>query len=282
MGGRPEKVGPSPFFSQPAGKASERWLRIDKGVPSGRPATNHPIRASAMSTLAEFLASPRRLLVIAPHPDDESLGAGGLIQRAIGSGGKVHVIFVTDGDNNPWPQRYMERRWRIGPGDRARWGQRRRAEGLRALELLTGGAGSHESLGLPDAGILELRRQGAPGARPAIERAIRALQPDLLVVPSPHDRHPDHRACHLYAVEAAANTGFDGRVCAYLIHRPWAWKLLARSERSDHALTLSASEQARKLSAIECHRTQMALSRGRFSRFASPEERHSVVSPDPR
>src|SRR5262245_9081213 len=77
-----------------------------------------------------------RVLVLAPHPDDETLATGGLLQRAIGVGGAVRVVFVTDGENNPWPQRALERRWSIGTGGRARWGARRRAETLAALGRL--------------------------------------------------------------------------------------------------------------------------------------------------
>ena len=41
-----------------------------------------------------------RLLVIAPHPDDETLGAGGLIQRVLARHGTVQVVLVTAGDGN--------------------------------------------------------------------------------------------------------------------------------------------------------------------------------------
>ena len=75
-----------------------------------------------------------RILILAPHPDDESLAAGGLIQRAVKVGAKVRVLFATDGDNNPWPQRFLERKVQISLTDRARWGRRRRKEALAALE----------------------------------------------------------------------------------------------------------------------------------------------------
>jgi hypothetical protein len=54
-----------------------------------------------------------RLLVFAPHPDDETIATGELIQLARASGAVVHVVFATDGDNNPWPQRWCERRLHI-------------------------------------------------------------------------------------------------------------------------------------------------------------------------
>src|SRR6478736_5359349 len=66
-----------------------------------------------------------RILYFAPHPDDESLGGGGLIQHAVGVGAAVKVVFLTDGDRNPWAQRAAERRWTIGPKEQARWGKRR-------------------------------------------------------------------------------------------------------------------------------------------------------------
>ena len=42
-----------------------------------------------------------RLLMIAPHPDDEALATGGLLQRAQAKGAQVYVAFLTDGENNP-------------------------------------------------------------------------------------------------------------------------------------------------------------------------------------
>src|SRR5438128_691732 len=42
-----------------------------------------------------------RLLVIAPHPDDDVLGAGGLIRRVVKAGGSVHVVWTTSGDGFP-------------------------------------------------------------------------------------------------------------------------------------------------------------------------------------
>src|SRR6516162_434303 len=42
-----------------------------------------------------------RLLVIAPHPDDEALGAAGLIRRVIATGGSVRIVWMTSGDGFP-------------------------------------------------------------------------------------------------------------------------------------------------------------------------------------
>ena len=91
-------------------------------------------------------------MMIAPHPDDESLDAGVLLQRAVAARSAVRIVYATDGDDNPWPQRLLEKRWRLNDADRARWGKRRRKEAIAALSML-GLSGAHARfLGLPDQG----------------------------------------------------------------------------------------------------------------------------------
>jgi LmbE family N-acetylglucosaminyl deacetylase len=226
--------------------------------------------------LADALNAGARVAILAPHPDDESLGTGGLIQQAVAAGATVRVLFITDGDNNPWPQRFVERRWFIDAPERARWGARRRLEGQRALALLSEGRATSDSLGLPDAGVLALWEAALPGPRPALETLLGGWRPTVVVVPSEIDRHPDHVATHEYGLEAVRTTGLHCLVYSYLIHRPWSQKLLRRHLASDQ-LTLTPEQQARKLAAIRCHETQMALSSGRFSQFAARTERYTLV-----
>lgn len=226
--------------------------------------------------LLDAIKPKTRIAILAPHPDDESLGTGGLIQIAIARGAEVHVIFVTDGDNNPWPQRFVERRWFIDAPERARWGARRRLEGQKALALLSDNKGTSESLGLPDAGVLALWESKMPGPGPAFEKLFRTWQPNIVVVPSEIDRHPDHQATHEYGLEVIRQTNLHCLVYSYCIHRPWSQKMLRRHLASD-ALNLTPLEQKNKLAAIHCHETQMALSSQRFSKFASPLERYTLV-----
>ena len=63
--------------------------------------------------------STQRAVILAPHPDDDVIDAGGLMQRVLATGGEVRVVFVTDGENNPWPQRYLERKLFVTAKDRA-------------------------------------------------------------------------------------------------------------------------------------------------------------------
>jgi LmbE family N-acetylglucosaminyl deacetylase len=52
-----------------------------------------------MSLNAPSFTAQSRLMVIAPHPDDESLACSIVVQRAVRAGARVRVIYATDGDN---------------------------------------------------------------------------------------------------------------------------------------------------------------------------------------
>src|SRR4030095_6335023 len=59
------------------------------------------VRAESSQALDALISQRDRLVVLSPHPDDETLAAGGLIQRVLQSGGKVKVVFLTSGDGYP-------------------------------------------------------------------------------------------------------------------------------------------------------------------------------------
>src|SRR5262245_26811630 len=83
------------------------------------------------------LLTPRsRVMLFAPHPDDESLATGVFLQRTVSAGAAVRVVYATDGERNCWPQRVLERKVRLREKDRRRWGARRRNEALEALRIL--------------------------------------------------------------------------------------------------------------------------------------------------
>ena len=226
---------------------------------------------AAANALENILQQDARILILAPHPDDECLGTGGLIQQALAKGAKIKVIFITNGDNNPWPQRYLEKRWSIGSDEKTRWGQRRKIEAQNSLEILGAGKVATAFLGLPDAGILNLWKEGDHHLLEVLTNEFISWQPTLLVQPSEFDRHSDHRATHLYGRTALAESSLKCPVITYLIHRPWLMKL-TQKPKPQIKLELSPIEQNKKLQAILCHETQMALSQSRFSKFAQPTE----------
>lgn len=107
-----------------------------------------------------------RLLVLAPHPDDEVIGCGGLVAQHLREGRRVRIVVATDGG---------------GAGD----APLREQESRRAVATL-GDAELH-FLGFPDRGL----DQSATGA---VAQHLRDFRPDLVLVPSPIEIHPDHLA----------------------------------------------------------------------------------------
>lgn len=216
-----------------------------------------------------------RILYFAPHPDDESLGGGGLLQQAVRVGAAVKVVFLTDGDRNPWAQRAAERRWTIGREEQARWGQRRRAESVAALERLGVSKSAAEFLGWPDQGVTALLLKADEAALETICREIAGFNPTLLVLPSAEDTHPDHNAFNVLAQLALSRLSERGRhwpQLTYIVHAP-SYPVTGHKV----ALALSAEEVQIKREAIERHETQM-LSRRRFLAHATPLEKFLLPS----
>ena len=216
-----------------------------------------------------------RLMVIVPHPDDESLAAGGLLQRARAAGAAARVVFATAGENNPWTQRLLERRVRIGRADRERFGARRRGEALAALSRLGIDAGEAAFLGFPDQGITALLTSGDEEALHRLAAQIDLFRPTLLVAPAAPDLHPDHSALAVLtrlALSRAAprrSAPERARLLGYLVHTrdapPEGPALLE--------LSPTAEERERKRAAILCYATQLSVHRRKFLAFADRPER---------
>ena len=139
----------------------------------------------------------RPLCVIAPHPDDETLGAGGLIFEYQRRGQPVTLLSVTDGEaSHP---------------DRPDLAEIRRCELLNAMQILGGAALRIERLGLPDGDV----RSELGTLRSALE----ALDDDVVMVaPYERDGHPDHEAVGEVCTEVAATRGME--LARYVI---WGW-----------------------------------------------------------
>lgn len=198
-----------------------------------------------------------RLLVIAPHPDDDVIAASGLMQRAAA----LHVLYVTDGENNPWPQRWMHKKWTITREERARWGAMRREEATRSLALL-GVAPTTTFLGRPDQKIADEMRGGDDRLVTAISAVIEHFKPTWIASPSGRDLHRDHRTI-AWATHLATR---DIPITTYLVHGSAPQSCIALR------LELTETEQKRKRAAIECHSSQLLLSRDRFLSHARPTE----------
>ena len=145
-------------------------------------------RSFALSTLAERLGEGG-LLVLAPHPDDESLGCGGLIAEACAQGRPTRVVVVSDGSgSHPASKKYPKSRLRALREKEAR--QAVSALGLAPRHLLF--------LRQPDRFVSAV----GPCAEAAIEGVVACattIAAKALFVTWRHDPHCDHRASYLIA-----------------------------------------------------------------------------------
>src|SRR6266850_2112121 len=226
-------------------------------------------RVSPLTLTASAFDIRSRLMVIAPHPDDEALACSVILQQAVRAGAAVRIVYVTDGDDNPWPQRALERKWSLSPSDRKRWGKLRRAEALAALRVLDICPADVQFLGLPDQGLTDLLLRDSDRALTRITRVIDDWSPTDILVPSLSDIHPDHNA-----VAVMMRLIFTD----FLAPRISQWNYLVHGHSPaffDRAAELSSSEleTAKKREAIRCHQTQIKLSRKRFLRYAARPER---------
>lgn len=197
-------------------------LRVRVSIPPG--ASVHeprrdppPMTSPSEIFLSQAFSPATRLMIFAPYPDDEALGNGALIQLALTAGAQVRVVFLTDGDNNPWPQRAQERCWAIDSAARLRWVLRRRGESIRALQILGLRAEEGIFLGLPDQGLTNLWNRRDPLVITRLAARLEDFSPTLISVPSAADRHPDHRSGFALVQAALHLAGIIAPQWAYLI-----------------------------------------------------------------
>jgi len=197
------------------------------------------------------LEAYRRLLVVAPHCDDEVLGAGGLIQAALRQGMDVRVVIVTAGDG--YRRAAVAESQRIFPTSRdfLALGERRYSESLLALSRLGLHPGQVTFLGYPDGGLSSLWWEHWEQERPyrspytgqeynpypfnssvpysgeVLLRQLREIvgneHPDLIVMPHPNDEHPDHHTLSVFMalaveMERARDESYEPRLLGYLVH----------------------------------------------------------------
>jgi LmbE family N-acetylglucosaminyl deacetylase len=164
-----------------------------------------------LSMVAADQLVKRGLLVIAPHPDDESLGCGGLIAASRARKIPVHIVIVSDG---------------VGSHSNSPSHPPQRLRDLREQEAIAAGCelGVTEDaitfLRLPDRFVPSdgLRAQSTVNA---IVRIAYACDADVMTVTWEHDPHCDHQAAFALARLAHRHLA-QTRLCAYPI---WGFKL---------------------------------------------------------
>jgi LmbE family N-acetylglucosaminyl deacetylase len=189
---------------------------------------------------------PGPILVLAPHPDDESLGCGGLIRQACAAGEEVHVAVLTEGtQSHPNSRAYPSPRLQALRECEA-------AEATAALGLVSDRLSFFR---YPD-GAAPLRGKRLHAAAAQLANYMRERGIRTVCVSWEHDPHSDHLAAHRITVEASRLIKFR-----HLSYAVWGWTLprttwLPRVPIRGFRLDITA-DLFDKRRAIACHRSQM-------------------------
>jgi len=203
-------------------------------MPTIVPLTTEIEWLSKLSDLPSWSLPMVPTLIVAPHPDDETLGAGGLIAKLRLHHVPVVVVAVSDGENAYVGAQGL--------------GKVRELEQNIALARLGVDSQSVHRLGLPDRELAKWEG--------SMERSLAAIvSPGMhLVAPWPKDFHPDHEACGRAAERVAKKYGLE--LTFYLF---WTWHR-GEPEMLDGvslvSLRLSERELHLKLFALEAHQSQ--------------------------
>lgn len=171
------------------------------------------------------------ILVIAPHPDDETIGCGGTLRLHANEGAHIEAVWLTSGE--------------LGlknlPAHRAR--QIREAEAKRAGKIL--GLAETTFLGYPDWHVAEKSQ--------AIQRdlipILRRLHPDKIYFPHPGDAHPDHQpVCALVKKAIQRSRIAKPELRAYEVWTPLT--------QADYVVNISRMMPG-KIKALRAHRSQL-------------------------
>ena len=198
-----------------------------------------------------LLSSGDSLLVVSPHPDDETLCCGGYIHASVKAGVRAYVVWITSGDGY-W-RAAATRFKKLSPtaADYRRLGRLRMREARAAGNRLGLADGDLIFLGFPDGGIAHLfdlnylrpytspytgwssvgyRASpvfGSPYTGMKLEAAlasiIRRIKPALILIPAMEDEHPDHWGTAKFAMSAALEAGLGAAVCRWVVHGRYGW-----------------------------------------------------------
>jgi len=208
------------------------------------------------------ISSGDRVLIFAPHPDDETLGMGGLISYLSSRKIPKKIIFLTVGDGNPYGF-FEERKMRYSPKEFIETGFRRRKEALNALKKLGVKQNEVIFLGYPDTVLFKMFkkphfpiigkarldfvpydfspdfRQETKGENllDSLEKIISDFRPTKIFLPHREESNSDHRATFLFVKKALLASCLKPEVFQYLIHFRWKfWRVYPGKLRGEKVI----------------------------------------------
>lgn len=262
-------------------------------------------------------APPERVLIVAPHPDDESLCCGGLIRQTLQHGGSVAIVWITSGDAFELDAMVVEHTLHPRAG-LEHLAVLRMAEARRAAATLGVSPDNQYFLGYPDRGLRRLlldhydlayrstytHATAVPYAgalTPGADYTGRNLERDLLAVmtrfnptrvvaPSPEDVHADHRATAELTIRLLAQRQQLSLGRYWIVHGGEGWPTprgLHRERASTlppvgrnlpwQRLALGAADMDAKLAAIRTYRSQLKVMERKMLSYVRSDELYTAA-----
>jgi LmbE family N-acetylglucosaminyl deacetylase len=183
--------------------------------------------------------SAQNVLVVAPHPDDDVIGAGGMMALLARNSRAVFSLYVTDGRNSRAAQPAAAKK---------KMAMVRRREALDALKAVKARGAVFLNYGSQ-----ELQDTKQKEAVKAIKDVLSFFRPESVYVPAPLDRHPTHqKVLRLTLTALRSIRGFAPKLFGYSV---WAG---VYGERGLQTVDISSAANLKKR-AIRMHRSQIAF-----------------------
>jgi LmbE family N-acetylglucosaminyl deacetylase len=229
-------------------------------------------RAGTSSGNLPPIDSTTSLLVVSPHPDDETLCCAGVIRRVVTAGGHVSVVWITSGDGS-WLSLLLVEKSLFKTRDTARDLAAKRIREARAATALLGVDSARQFfLGYPDGGIRKLLTDDSSNLEHDFAAVLDLIQPTLILAPSPADTHPDHAASGRLTIDALRHRGELAKARYWIVHGGEGWPsprglmqgipLNMPPRGAGLALlpfALTEEEETSKLQAVKAYHTQMKV-----------------------
>jgi LmbE family N-acetylglucosaminyl deacetylase len=251
-------------------------------------------RAAMIADSLPPIDATTSLLVVSPHPDDETLCCAGVIRRVVTAGGHVSVVWITSGDGSELSMLLVEKNL-FKPRDKVRdLAVKRMAEARAATALLGVDSTRQFFLGFPDGGIRKLLTDNRSNLERDFTAVLDRVQPTLILAPSPLDTHPDHEATGLLAIRALSRRGQLTKAHFWIVHGGEGWpgprgympgiplNMPPRGAGLPMVpFVLTDDEETRKLQAVNAYHTQMQVMAPFLLAFVRTSEIFSAIAVRP-
>ncbi len=206
-----------------------------------------------------------RILILAPHPDDELLSSFMLMRSACRCGARVKVLFLTNGERNHLAHMRSRKKIFITASSKRKYGLVRRAEAEAVLQKI--GPVESEFWEFPDSGLTAALTKTDLPAR--FRRLLSELSPTIVISPALGEVHPDHSAAAVLAELGLRSLPESRRpaLLRYALHLGRRF----HTEEFDLRLQLSPAEKKEKLALAGLYRSQLGSIRRILHRLADAE-----------